>query len=336
MRTLPAAAVLCASALLLTGCSTTSTSTGSGTNPSAQKTAEPAAHPILTKPNRADDLLFVARSKKAVLDVDSDGNGTLSLPAATTMTWFSDRPEHDAGTTTTTDALAAFGWKKAGDTLGAAAPNGALTADNLPQAVVVELTTATRIKGGVKFSVTAETQIRTKSSAKKPTKVPTRQRAHPVDLTNAELFIDSVAPEDCADYAAQYGVGSQNLQRVVAFFGGTNAHAPVMITGNIGLEYDGTQFASLVLYGYTEDGGDTSPENPNVSPYKVTLTETKPELRGDHLNLDGVDLEPYHLQFVPATDATDQTPAKAGYLRFSAQSGYATFMRDFASYTLPC
>jgi hypothetical protein len=168
-------AVLTAAVIaLLAGCSSTppaEQSSGAGE-------AEVAA-PILTKPARADHMLFVAGSKTARLTLDAAGKGTLEMSAVPTMTWFSDRPQHDAGTTAAADALKAFGWRGNGDDLGAAAPNAALTGDDLEDAAVMELLSASRTGDEITFEVVAV-----------PRDV--RQSRQDLSLTNAKLFIDSV------------------------------------------------------------------------------------------------------------------------------------------------
>jgi len=159
---------------LLAGCSSTPPAPKS----SAAGETETAA-PILTKPARADHLLFVAGSKTASLTMDAAGKGTLEMPAVPTMTWFSDRPQHDAGTTTTADALEAFGWRENGDDLGAAAPNAALTGDALEETAVMELLSASRTGDEITFEVVAVSRD-------------VHQSWRDLSLTNAKLFIDSV------------------------------------------------------------------------------------------------------------------------------------------------
>jgi hypothetical protein len=195
MRPLPhaAAAALCAALLLLTGCSTLP-----GSSPKADPGNGTSAKPVLTKPNLADDLLFVARSETATLKLDKTGNGTLKMKSVPTMTWFSDRPDHDAGTTKTSDALAAFGWKKNGDDLGKGdmAPNAALTAHKLPDTVVLEILTVDRDGDDISFTV--------KDVADK------LGPARKVALTDSDLFIDSVAPTRLSG-AFLGGIGSLSV-----------------------------------------------------------------------------------------------------------------------------
>jgi hypothetical protein len=175
MRSLPRTTVLVAAVLVvLTSCSA---GPGTPTAPDHATTGAKSAKPALTKPNLADNLLFVARSATATLVLDDTGKGTLKLETIPTMTWFSDRPKHDAGTTTTTDALKAFGWARDGDTLGKDAPNAALTADGLANSVVLELLAASRGGDDLTFKVATET---------KPEYAQRKQQ-----LSNAELFIDS-------------------------------------------------------------------------------------------------------------------------------------------------
>jgi hypothetical protein len=165
-----------ASAAIMTlgaGCSVTSAETPS---PAAVKTAQSTQ--ILTKPNLADELMFVARSKTAQLSLDKAGKGTLKLAAVPVITWFSDRPKHDAGRSAAVDALRAFGWRKNGDSLGASAPNAALTADNLQAAPVMKLLSASRDGDGLTFKVAAVSQARDPAPRK-------------LRLSTPELFIDS-------------------------------------------------------------------------------------------------------------------------------------------------
>jgi hypothetical protein len=178
LRRVTAAAVLALVALVATtGCTTTdpeskeSTSTPTGS-------ASPAVEQVLTKPDMNDTLLFVARSPEASLDLDENGDGTLTLSSAPTMTWFSDRPDHDAGTATTTDALKSFGWKDNGDDLGDEPPNAVLTGSELADAVVVELLTADL--DGDELSLTV----------KAVNDVPAAERN--VEVSHADLFIDDV------------------------------------------------------------------------------------------------------------------------------------------------
>jgi hypothetical protein len=172
----PAAAAVLALAVM-TGCSSGASSTDP--KPSASSTT-PAVEQVLTKPNPSEKLLFVARSPEASFDLDEDGEGTLTLSSTATMTWFADRPDHDAGTTTTVDALAAFGWKRNGDDLGDEPPNGVLTGDELSEAVVVELLTADRDGDALTFTVKAVNDV------------PAAE--HNADVTHADLFIDDVGP----------------------------------------------------------------------------------------------------------------------------------------------
>ncbi len=164
-----------ATSLLLTGCEAQS--------PAPSKAAAaPAAQPVLTTPEVVDDLLFVAKATSGTLDLDADGHGSLTLTSVPTMSWFSDRPKHDAGTTATLDALKAFGWKKNGDDLGKGdqAPNAALIGDNLPETLVVELGDVARDGDDLTFSVS---QVGKDSAGQRH-----------VDLGRTELFIDSVQP----------------------------------------------------------------------------------------------------------------------------------------------
>jgi hypothetical protein len=139
---------------------------------------------VLTKPNLSDELLFVARSPEATLDLDENGEGTLVLSSTPTMTWFADRPDHDAGSTATADALAAFGWKRNGDDLGDEPPNAVLTGDELPDAVVVELLTADQDGNELTFAVKSVNDVATTD--------------RDAEITHADLFIDSVG------YGADY------------------------------------------------------------------------------------------------------------------------------------
>jgi hypothetical protein len=162
--------------LALTGCLSTDPSAGNTPDRSSAPSSDRAGKPVLTKPDLADKLLFVARSQTATLDLAATGKGTLALESVPTMTWFSDRPRHDAGTTGTADGLKTFGWEKNGDTLGQNAPNAALTARDLTAAVVVELKSASLAGGELTFDV--ETVTKPASGARK------------TELAQAELFID--------------------------------------------------------------------------------------------------------------------------------------------------
>jgi hypothetical protein len=165
-----------AAALMISaGCSA---NTDRSQRPTQGESSKAAATPVLTKPNMSDELLFVARSPEATLELNEDGVGTLTMTSTPTMTWFSDRPEHDAGTTATTDALAAFGWEKDGDDLGAVAPNAVLTGNELADAVVIELRTVERAGDALSFTVKAINDV------------PEDERT--VDVSHADLFIDSV------------------------------------------------------------------------------------------------------------------------------------------------
>jgi hypothetical protein len=108
----------------------------------------------LTPPDTSVALLFVARSESGSLRVRPGNQSTLELNDVAAMTWFSDRPARDAGTSSVTDALKTFGWKRNGDRLGVDVPNGALVAAELGNdSVVVKLLTATVDGSRVRFTV---------------------------------------------------------------------------------------------------------------------------------------------------------------------------------------
>lgn len=176
LRPTAAAAVLALA--LMTGCSSSTDPTPATDSKASANPTAPAVEPVLTKPNMDDKLLFVARSPEASLDLDENGEGTLTLSSTPTMTWFSDRPNHDAGTTTTADALAAFGWKRNGDDLGDEPPNAVLTGDEITDAVVVELLTVDVDGDQLSFAVRTVNDVATAD--------------RDVEITHADLFIDTV------------------------------------------------------------------------------------------------------------------------------------------------
>lgn len=183
----PAAAVLALA--LMTGCSSSIDSTPDAESKSSVSPATPAVEQVLTKPNLSEKLLFVARSPEASLSLDADGEGVLTLASTPTMTWFADRPDHDAGTTATTDALAAFGWKNNGDDLGDEPPNAVLTGNEITAAVVVELLTAERDGDALSFTVKTVNDV---AAADRN-----------VQLTHADLFIDDVVSTIIGDVPAE-------------------------------------------------------------------------------------------------------------------------------------
>ncbi|WP_143016288.1 hypothetical protein [Nocardioides szechwanensis] len=209
--------------------------------------------PVLTKPNPSEKLLFVARSPEATLDLDENGEGTLILSSTPTMTWFADRPNHDAGTTTTADALAAFGWKADDDDLGDEPPNAVLTGNELTDAVVIELLTAGLDGDALIFTVKAVNDV------------PAAERN--VEVTHADLFIDDVRPTIIGTPAAsQSGIGLCGLHPMGIFW----------VKWEYLLMPDGTRGANVY-------GKNTYKDNTNgwyVSKWwSGTLTTATPELK---------------------------------------------------------
>ena len=126
--------------------------TSSEPNPSDDTSATTSR--TLAPPNTTDSLLFVARSDAGSLSVHPGSESTLVLDDVDAVTWFSDHPARDAGTSSVTDALEAFGWENNGDPMGDDPPNATLVAAELgTDAVVVELLTATVDGQRVRFTV---------------------------------------------------------------------------------------------------------------------------------------------------------------------------------------
>lgn len=135
--------------------------------------------PHLTEPNSSDSLLFVARAHTGSITMSAPTTATITLTAAPTMTWFSDRPQHDAGVTSSRDALEAFGWADNGDDLGVP-PNAVLLAEEFgDDSPVVEIMTANISGDDLSFDVTFEAP-------------PNPSVTGP--LTHVEMFIDSTPP----------------------------------------------------------------------------------------------------------------------------------------------
>lgn len=164
--TRPSLVVAAALLVVMSGCSSS--------------TPDPASRPVgdvheLTAADRENTLLFVARSPRGTLTVDGDGQGVLELDEAATMTWFTDRPAHDAGATTAADALEALGWTGNGSPIGDEPPNAALIAAELgDDTPIVELLTATIDGERIRFDIEVVGAGRPESGA----------------LTAVELFID--------------------------------------------------------------------------------------------------------------------------------------------------
>jgi hypothetical protein len=116
--------------------------------------APSAAVRTLAAPDATEDVLFVARSDAGSLVVRAGARPMLELDGLDAVTWFSDRPARDAGTSSVTEALETFGWRTNGDPLGDDPPNATLVAAELGgDAVVVELLTATVDGDRVRFTV---------------------------------------------------------------------------------------------------------------------------------------------------------------------------------------
>jgi hypothetical protein len=211
----PAAAALLA-LVVATGCS-------SGGDPapstSSATTQSPAVEQVLTKPNTDVKLLFVARSPEATLDLDEDGEGTLTLSSTPTMTWFADRPAHDAGTTATADALETFGWRSNGDDLGDEPPNAVLTGNELADGVVIELLAVDHDDDTLTFTV------------KTVTKVPASERN--VAITHVDLFIDDVGPTIIGTWNTGFGLC------------GLSPHGVTLVKWDYLLMPDGTRGANV-------------------------------------------------------------------------------------------
>lgn len=205
--------------------------------------SEPRA---LTTPPPGDDLLFVARGELGVVHAETATTGTVTLDGANPVTWFSDRPDRDAGLMGVETMLEEFGWGHDGDTLGEDPPNATLTADG-HDTVVVELTAATVDDDTVTFDVTTLGDGTLSSGP----------------LRNAELFIDSVSiPAMPRTYSGDIGNG---VSLVVVI---TPASYGNRDTVRAHLESDaGTQDGSLFL----SDGFPYPPMAVPVGPHVVQL-----------------------------------------------------------------
>lgn len=117
------------------------------------------------------------RADTGQLTLDGSGSGSLTVEDVDDITWFADRPAHDAGRTDAVDMLERFGWTRNGDTLGESAPNAAITAAGIDETIVVELNAASRDGGTLTFAVTGV------------------GTSGPVDVTVSDItmFIDSVS-----------------------------------------------------------------------------------------------------------------------------------------------
>ncbi len=271
--------------LMLAGCSPTPEA-----SPPQEDSAPTTVEQILTKPEAGVDLLFIARAKNATLTLDKAGKGTLVMEDVETMTWFSDRPAHDAGTSTTADVLDTFGWERDGDSLDGGkpdnAPNAALTADNLTDTIVVELLTATRDGERLTFTVA--------DVAKKP------GPARDVELVNSDLFIDSVLIADGGGFVLS-SFGFSGVVSPGTFRGGDMLFA---VGGLAYVDNRGRPSATTVLM----IGG----LGPAARSYTLTAHEGQPD------DLHGLRVTPNtarltSMDLVPGTYASDGSPVY-GYL----------------------
>ncbi len=134
------------------------------------------------------------RSARGQATFDERGSGTLTMTDLEHVTWFSDRPERDAGVSTLPDALRTYGWQQDGDALGTDAPNATLTAPELEDALVVELRAASIDGDRVTFEVQA-----IESSASRD-----------VELSDLALFIDTTTASGEGDDAAPDPTSTQH------------------------------------------------------------------------------------------------------------------------------
>jgi len=312
MRTLPRAALAAAALALLVGCASSSPPADTADLDQASQTK-----PILTDPDLDDELLFVARSKSATLSLDKAGKGTLKMASTSTMTWFSDRPRHDAGTTTSAKALAAFGWKKDGDTLGKDAPNAALTADGLEQAVVLELLSATRNGDEVTFKVATETK-------------PDYDQRKPV-LPNAELFIDSVTFEPKVFYR---NIGRSGAAVRVRITYDDRGQENLALTFHVPGDFDVVRFDP-------DSGTDDGPAGEDTQE-RATLYLTPDSLPAKYLDFPlrsqaqrGVVVTTIRIDYTPSTGNLDGGISIGGQLTPTIKGHDAAGLSIFATYLGP-
>lgn len=286
-----------ATVLALTGCTNEAASTDQA--PAAEATPDP----VLTTPPVTDDLLFIARATGGSLDLDEDGKGTLKLTSVPTITWFSDRPDHDAGASTTLDTLKEFGWKKNGDSLGEGkmAPNAALVGDTLTDAVVVELLSVSLDGDDLTFTVKAIS------------KVPADQRR--VQLGRSELFIDSVQPLAIGNVVGSLNAG---LPRVT-----TPTRGVMVITGDVVLTADGKQAVNLTMRPFWNTNTKYGFDQEKIL---VTLTEDSP-LTPAGLGIPFVSVFYNGIKFVPADPAAGVPIAKLWVYR--SGGGYEEVLTSY-------
>lgn len=270
-------------------------------DPVASSTTPAAQH--VSPPDTADSLLFVVRAASgSITPVPKDsGAPTTSSTAASSsaeepadappasasgggtsapivelrlndfeaVTWFSDRPERDAGITEIREALKSFEWRDNGDAISTDPPNATLTAAGLNSTVVLELLSATVDDAGSKapsFSLEA--------------RVVGGDTTANGDFGAAELFIDSTVPQ-----AGSYpGSTTSPVESMTPI-----SERVSVLTIVSGLP--DSQEAKVTLQ---IDGRD-------VAGY--TLNSASAETTGN-ASLDGVDVRIDNLRFVPATANT--------------------------------
>jgi hypothetical protein len=217
----------------LAGCSPGSDSPDAGTADVAR---------TLAAPDATDSLLFVARSDRGSLAVRSDAGSTLDLDVVDSVTWFSDHPARDAGTSSVTDALETFGWRHNGDRLGDDPPNATLVAAELgTESVVVELLTATVDGDQVRFTVDF-----------------LGPRPASTDLSDVDVFIDDSATSPDVDLLPSGLEGQQSGGVVLGQTDDSAGHPHTLVLhlapGVAGLEHSvlaQDEFAAVVSGGTT-------------------------------------------------------------------------------------
>ncbi len=230
-------------------------------------------------PDTADSLLFVVPAGSGSLSGIEDDTGgeaelvELRLEDLSSVTWFSDRPDRDAGPTGMREALETFEWRVNGDRISSDAPNATLSAVGLDSTVVLELLDAT-IEGegsdapAVSFTATV---LGGSSPAD-------------LDFGAAELFIDSTVPEVTSPDAGQSP--------------GAQADGPVEMTAPLT-----ERVSALTTIDVSPDAqaARVSIEVDGRSVATYTLDSDSPSEVGGRRDIEGTSIAIESIRFEPAT-----------------------------------